>query len=52
MPINVGGNAFELYILKVHVEEALLIGDGPRAAYRPGAMASADYELLSLLGAN
>jgi hypothetical protein len=31
MPINVGGNEFEVYILKLHVEEALLIGDGPRA---------------------
>jgi hypothetical protein len=38
---NVSANMFEVHIVKLHVEEKLLLGDGP--------LASADHELLSIL---
>jgi flavin reductase (DIM6/NTAB) family NADH-FMN oxidoreductase RutF len=47
---NVNANVFEVHILKLHVDERLLVGDGP-PPHRSGALASADHELLPILWA-
>jgi hypothetical protein len=43
---NVNANVFEVHIAKLHVDENLLLENGSRPAYRPGALAPPDHELL------
>jgi flavin reductase (DIM6/NTAB) family NADH-FMN oxidoreductase RutF len=45
---NVSANMFEVHIVKLHVDEKLLVGDGPRPHIDPVALASVDHELLPL----
>jgi len=48
---NVSANVFEVHIVKLHVDERLLMGDGPAPPHRSGALASPDHELLPILQA-
>ena len=46
---NVSANVFEVQIVKLHVDESLLVGARP--PYRSGALAPADHEPLPILRA-
>ena len=48
---NVSANVFEVHLVKLHVDERLLVGEGARPHIDPLALASADHELLPILRA-
>ena len=46
---SANANTFEVHIVKLHVDEKLLVGDATRPHIDPSARASSDYELLPVL---